>query len=797
MNQTPFAVGDADADGDPDLYFAGRVYNPGYSITELRLNIGGNLDTGGSSSNHPVVSRGDVAWGDYDNDGYLDLLLSGEDAGVYQGRLLHNNGNGSMNGLTNVAVTRMSLGGYSWGDFNNDGRLDYLETGVTNSGGSLSGLAQLWRNYASNTPNQRPTAPSGLSTSRVGYAVTFHWNSAGDDTTPSNGLTYALRVGTTPGGCEVVSPHAGTNGFRRIPEFGTIGSNRSRTIQFPGGGTFYWSVQAIDNGLAGGPFATEQTLFITADPPAVAVREPIRVAATQATIRCAVSTRSETGTVWFLWGTNANYGSTVAASVLRTGTNFVLVSATITGLVPGAIYYYKPVASNVAATVTNGGMAFVARVPGTRFDFTDPGDPLTAAPLANSPDTESPTQAVDNALSTKYLNFQGEGSGLDIKPSVTGTLRALTFASANDGSDRDPTSYTLSGSADGTNFVQLQSNAVPAFSARYNIQSVALTNPVSYTWYRILFPSIIDNVEPFQIGEIEFLPYGDLVTAADSPSASLLPPGISIVSGYDGLFDRLVGDDSDKFEATGFTTSELVRVDVTPLSGATILKGFELIDGTDGLSNPERRPASVAVSGSNDGTNYTVLAVVVPGIPTNDFAVHEYSVTNGAHAFNRYRVTFDAPTNGSHVELGEVRLFGRSATAIEQWRQQYFGMADDSGQSADTADGDGDQHRNLFEYATGGNPQSNNPSSAIHLTVTNNARLSFGRNTAATDATLVVEGALALTNGAPWTGIATNRNGSWGGATNVTEGGGNPAPVSVTDNQPGTNRFLRLRVTHP
>ena len=76
--------------------------------------------------------------------------------------------------------------------------------------------------------------------------------------------------------------------------------------------------------------------------------------------------------------------------------------------------------------------------------------------------------------------------------------------------------------------------------------------------------------------------------------------------------------------------------------------------------------------------------------------------------------------------------------------------------------------------------------------------LQFTRDTNAVDVTYVVEGGYALTNGAEWVGIATNSSGSWGGATNVTEGLGSPASVTAFDVVPAaTNRFLRLRVSRP
>jgi len=73
------------------------------------------------------------AWGDYDDDGYPDLYI-GAVWGQHRCMLLHNDGDG---GFTDVTVA-MGLhtesqywedDGAAWGDFNNDGRLDLIVSG--------------------------------------------------------------------------------------------------------------------------------------------------------------------------------------------------------------------------------------------------------------------------------------------------------------------------------------------------------------------------------------------------------------------------------------------------------------------------------------------------------------------------------------------------------------------------------------------------------------------------------------------------------------------------------------------
>ncbi len=112
----------------------------------------------------------------------------------------------------------------------------------------------------------------------------------------------------------------------------------------------------------------------------------------------------------------------------------------------------------------------------------------------------------------------------------------------------------------------------------------------------------------------------------------------------------------------------------------------------------------------------------------------------------------------------------------------------------------GDGVPNLLKYATGSSPRISDDLMLMQWKSNGGVpTLVFNRNPNATDVKLVVEGAEAISNGAAWRGLATNLNGSWGGAANVSESGsGNPVVCTVEDPASlTTNRFLRLRVARP
>jgi hypothetical protein len=141
------AWGDYDNDGDLDLYIANT------SANKLLRNEGGGVFVNATGGPLGDASVGEgVAWGDYDNDGDLDLYVANFNAA---NKLFRNDG-----GDTFVDATGGPLGdagdgyGVAWGDYDNDGDLDLYVTNFNTAN-------LLFRNDGGGTFVDETSAPLG------------------------------------------------------------------------------------------------------------------------------------------------------------------------------------------------------------------------------------------------------------------------------------------------------------------------------------------------------------------------------------------------------------------------------------------------------------------------------------------------------------------------------------------------------------------------------------------------------------------------------------------------------------
>jgi hypothetical protein len=220
------------------------------------------------------VSVSAVAVGDYDNDGFVDIAVSGADDFTTGSnpttKIYHNDGSGKFSDIGAV-LEGTWFGSLDWGDFDNDGRLDLLVTGATalrthpTYGSDLKPVTLLYRNTVQVGGNASPSTPQGLASHVESGSATFTWNASSDTETDQKAITYNLKVGTTPGGIDIVSPLSNvSSGFRRLPKPGRQGTCTSTTLRNLAPGTYYWSVQAIDHECAGSSFSDVKSFTVSA-----------------------------------------------------------------------------------------------------------------------------------------------------------------------------------------------------------------------------------------------------------------------------------------------------------------------------------------------------------------------------------------------------------------------------------------------------------------------------------------------------------------------------------------------------
>ncbi len=134
--------GDYDNDGDLDLF----VPNMSDENNFLYNNQGdGNFNriTSGDIVNDDGCSYGS-SWGDYDNDGDIDLFVSNTAEGVSTGQdfLYQNNGDGSFTRVTDCEIVDEIEDSYgvAWGDYDRDGDLDLMVGRTAGAGEADNGF---------------------------------------------------------------------------------------------------------------------------------------------------------------------------------------------------------------------------------------------------------------------------------------------------------------------------------------------------------------------------------------------------------------------------------------------------------------------------------------------------------------------------------------------------------------------------------------------------------------------------------------------------------------------------------
>ena len=248
-------LGNWDSDNDLDLFIMYQKIGAGENKahTEMWQWTGATFTLNLQALSANSISDGDGHIVDIYNDGRSDVFAMGRPLGGAASSWFVTNDALGRHGTgvpSPVWSTLLYTTDTAWGDFDNDHDLDVVICG-TNSAGSQQIL--WYENVASvvTGPNNDPPSPKNLTTAydSVLGGYTLGWDAPGvnTDRTPESAFEYEITVGTMPGLSDVVSGahHAG-RGQQVAAQ--PVSGHFERFVPTTGVIPIYWSVRSVDSG---------------------------------------------------------------------------------------------------------------------------------------------------------------------------------------------------------------------------------------------------------------------------------------------------------------------------------------------------------------------------------------------------------------------------------------------------------------------------------------------------------------------------------------------------------------------
>jgi hypothetical protein len=306
-------------------------------------------------------------------------------------------------------------------------------------------------------------------------------------------------------------------------------------------------------------------------------------------------------------------------------------------------------------------------IPEKMWDVTAPGDIVKGVPDDGDwPGNESPPNAIDNNVNTKYLHFKGGSiaTGIQITPlEGQSIVNGLTFTTANDDYGRDPTSFELSGSNEGIDgpYEIIAAGDIVDFAGEElwprftkNATPITFANDKVYAHYQLLFPNVSrpNNDGLMQIAEVELLGLLAIqprtLTTSSTGGGSVTLPGEGGFTYEDGTEVKVQAVAADNCYFLEWTGSAVDAGIVDPSSDSITI----VMDGDYSLK--AHFAADITISSTNGGS------VTKPGEGTFSYE-HGTNVSVQATSDEFY---YFLKWTGSAVDAGKVANPKSASTTV-------------------------------------------------------------------------------------------------------------------------------------
>lgn len=166
------------------------------------------------------------------------------------------------------------------------------------------------------------------------------------------------------------------------------------------------------------------------------------------------------------------------------------------------MYTIENVGSGKSLSIVNNSTAvkaYLEQWDGREYDIVFSGGQTTSQ-YSDSPAGLDVTKLTDKSKATKYLTFHNK-AWVQFKSNLPYVLGRYTLTSANDVPNRDPGSWTVSGSNDGANWTLIDTQTGITFANRFEEKSFSVNSDIKYLYFRIEMTCVSGSV--LQLSEMK------------------------------------------------------------------------------------------------------------------------------------------------------------------------------------------------------------------------------------------------------------------------------------------------------
>ncbi|MCM3292644.1 discoidin domain-containing protein [Paenibacillus sp. MER 180] len=255
-------------------------------------------------------------------------------------------------------------------------------------------------------------------------------------------------------------------------------------------------------------------------------------------------------------------------------------------------------------------------------------------------------KAFDQDIFSKWLTFNSP-AWLQYEFPDAKVVTSYSITSAEDEPYRDPKSWVLKGSNDGTSWTQLDVQQNQSFTSRHQMKTYSFSNKTAYKFVKFDNFHNQNGSGMLQVSEIKLYDGSSKEWSTTKPEVAA-----SGENKPNNTKENLV----DGTSVTKWLTKDNTAWLTFDFGKSVTIDGYSLTAADD---RPERDPKSWVLQGSNDNKNWTSIDKKSNEIFKVRHQRMYYLLDNNTAAYQYYRLSNMKNHSGNSMQLGEVE-FSRS-----------------------------------------------------------------------------------------------------------------------------------------